>query len=181
MADPDKEASSSMSLTREDLELLCFRNLLATPGERLFFKDLQSRFLLVSESLAGDQSHGFGVEELIGKTDFDVFSDEHALAAYEDEQRIIQTGKPMVGKIERETFHDRDDAWVSTTKLPLRDVTGGSWAPSASRVTSPHRSWPSRPSPTRLSTTPSQGWLTGWRSWTACRRPWSPSTGPTAG
>ncbi len=124
MADPDKEASSSMSLAREDLELLCFRNLLATPGERLFFKDLQSRFLLVSESLAGDQSHGFGVEELIGKTDFDVFSDEHALAAYEDEQRIIQTGKPMVGKIERETFHDRDDAWVSTTKLPLRDRDG---------------------------------------------------------
>ena len=124
MADPDKEASSSMSLTREDLELLCFRNLLATPGERLFFKDLQSRFLLVSESLAGDQSNGFGVEELIGKTDFDVFSDEHALAAYEDEQRIIQTGKPMVGKIERETFHDRDDAWVSTTKLPLRDRDG---------------------------------------------------------
>ncbi len=124
MADPEKEASSSMSLTREDLELLCFRNLLATPGERLFFKDLQSRFLLVSESLAGDQSHGFGVEELIGKTDFDVFSDEHALAAYEDEQRIIQTGKPMVAKIERETFHDRDDAWVSTTKLPLRDRDG---------------------------------------------------------
>jgi PAS domain S-box-containing protein len=113
-----------MSLTREDLELLCFRNLLATPGERLFFKDLQSRFLLVSESLAANQSHIFGVEELIGKTDFDVFSDEHALAAYEDEQRIIQTGKPMVAKIERETFHDRDDAWVSTTKLPLRDREG---------------------------------------------------------
>jgi diguanylate cyclase (GGDEF)-like protein/PAS domain S-box-containing protein len=124
VADPDKEAGSNMSLTREDLELLCFRNLLATPGERLFFKDLQSRFLLVSESLAGEQSHGFGVEELIGKTDFDVFSDEHALAAYEDEQRIIQTGKPMVAKIERETFHDRDDAWVSTTKLPLRDRDG---------------------------------------------------------
>jgi diguanylate cyclase (GGDEF)-like protein/PAS domain S-box-containing protein len=124
VADPDKQASSNVSPTREDLELLCFRNLLATPGERLFFKDLQSRFLLVSESLAGDQSHGFSVEELIGMTDFDVFSDEHALAAYEDEQRIIQTGKPMVAKIERETFRDREDAWVSTTKLPLRDADG---------------------------------------------------------
>jgi diguanylate cyclase (GGDEF)-like protein/PAS domain S-box-containing protein len=124
VADQDKQASSDMSLTREDLQLLCFRNLLATPGERLFFKDLQSRFLLVSESLARDQSHGFSVEELIGKTDFDVFSDEHALAAYEDEQRIIQTGKPMVAKIERETFHDREDAWVSTTKLPLLGPDG---------------------------------------------------------
>ncbi len=162
MADAHEPASSNMSLTREDLELLCFRNLLATPGERLFFKDLQSRFLLVSESLAGDQSHGFSVEELIGKTDFDVFSDEHALAAYEDEQRIIQTGKPMVAKIERETFHDRDDAWVSTTKLPLRGPTGRLLAPSASRVTSPRRSWRSRPLPTRPFTTRSQGCLTGW-------------------
>jgi len=122
--DPHKDASSNLSSTREDLERLCFRNLLATPGERLFFKDLQSRFVLVSDSLAGVRTHGYTPEEMIGKCDFDIFSDEHALAAYEDEQRIIQTGKPMVAKIERETFHDREDAWVSTTKLPLRDPEG---------------------------------------------------------
>ncbi len=181
MADPDKEAGSSMSLTREDLELLCFRNLLATPGERLFFKDLQSRFLLVSESLAGEQSHGFGVEELIGKTDFDVFSDEHTLAAYEDEQRIIQTGKPMWRRSSVRPFTTVMTRGYRPPSSPCETATDGSWAPSVSRATSPHRSWRNGPLSTRLFTTQSQGWLTGWRSWTAYRRPWSPSTGPTAG
>ncbi len=54
----------------------------------------------------------------------DLFSDEHASAAFEDEQRIIRTGEAVVAKVERETFRDRPDAWVSTTKLPLRDDDG---------------------------------------------------------
>lgn len=100
------------------------RNLLETPGERIFFKDLDSRFLLVSKNLLDDQAHGCSADAIIGKSDFDFFSEEHASAAFEDEQRIIQTGEPIVAKIEKETFHDRPDAWVSTTKLPLRDDEG---------------------------------------------------------
>ena len=54
----------------------------------------------------------------------------HATAAFEDEQRIIATGEPILGKLERETFADRPDAWVATTKLPLLDEQGrivGTW------------------------------------------------------
>ncbi|HMK96175.1 MAG TPA: GGDEF domain-containing protein, partial [Acidimicrobiales bacterium] len=106
-----------------DLENLCMRNLLNTPGERVFFKDLESRFLLVSESFV--EMYGFGGRaELIGKTDFDIFSNEHASQAFEDEQAIIRSGEPMLAKVERETYHDKPDAWVSTTKLPLRDEQG---------------------------------------------------------
>ena len=100
------------------------RNLMETPGERIFFKDLESRFVLVSKSLLDDMAGGCTPEEIIGKSDFDLFSDEHASAAFEDEQRVIQTCEPIVAKIERETFHDRPDAWVSTTKMPLRDEDG---------------------------------------------------------
>lgn len=100
------------------------RNLLATPGERVFFKDRESRFLLVSQGFLLDQAPGAALGDVIGKSDFDIFTDEHANAAFEDEQRIIRTGEPIVAKIERETFQDRPDAWVSTTKLPLRDKQG---------------------------------------------------------
>jgi diguanylate cyclase (GGDEF)-like protein/PAS domain S-box-containing protein len=113
-----------LALDRRELERLCLRNLLDTPGERIFFKDLESRFILVSQNLLADQTNGCTADDIIGKSDFDFFSDEHASAAFDDEQRIIDTGDPIVGKIERETFHDRPDAWVSTTKLPLRDDTG---------------------------------------------------------
>jgi hypothetical protein len=64
------------------------------------------------------------LEEIVGKTDFDFFSKEHAAAAFEDEQKIIRTGEAIVGKLERETFHNGTSPWVSTTKMPLRDERG---------------------------------------------------------
>lgn len=107
-----------------DIELLCMRNLLGAREERLFFKDLESRFLLVSEGWLEAIARGRALPEVIGKTDFDFFTSPHAHAAFEDEQRIIRTGESIVSKIERETFADRPDAWVSTSRWPLRDAAG---------------------------------------------------------
>jgi diguanylate cyclase (GGDEF)-like protein/PAS domain S-box-containing protein len=100
------------------------RNLLDNSEERVYFKDLRSRFLFVSEGWIDGEAPGMSRAEVVGKTDFDIFSESHAAAAFEDEQRIIRTGKPITGKVERETFRDRPDAWVSTTKLALRDEDG---------------------------------------------------------
>ncbi len=114
----------------QEFERACMRNLLANPEERLFFKDLESRFLLVSDGFLAAVGSGRALDEVVGKTDFDLFSRPHAAAAFEDEQMVIATGTPIVAKTERETFHDRPDAWVSTTKLPLRDEQGkiiGTW------------------------------------------------------
>ena len=119
--------------SREEIERLCMRNLLANPEERVFFKDRDSRFLLVSVGFLASLAHGRPLDEVIGKTDFDIFSPPHAVAAFEDEQRVIDTGQPMLAKLERETYHDRPDAWVSTIKLPLLDADGsiiGTWGTS---------------------------------------------------
>ena len=115
---------SSNPFACEELERLCLHNLLAARQERLFFKDLEGRFLLVSDGWLQAEGQGRSLESVVGKTDFDIFSRPHAIAALEDEDRVIRTGEPMIDKIERETFHDRPDAWVSTTKLPLRDQDG---------------------------------------------------------
>ena len=113
-----------LGLSREEIERLCMRNLLDLPGEHIFFKDLDSRFLVISRGLLEDQLPGWAMDEVLGKTDFDIFSEPHAIAAFEDEQRIIRTGESIVGKVERETFRNRPDVWVSTTKFPLRDNEG---------------------------------------------------------
>jgi two-component system, sensor histidine kinase and response regulator len=109
---------------QDDLRLTCLSNLLSATGERVYFKDLMSRFLLVSAGWIAAYAPGRAAEELIGKTDFDIFGDPHASAAFEDEQQIIRTGQPIAGKAERETRGGRPDAWVSTTKMPLRDDAG---------------------------------------------------------
>jgi diguanylate cyclase (GGDEF)-like protein len=112
---------------RRDLDefaLVCMRNLLASGEERVYFKDRRSRFLLVSEGWRAACAPDLDAAELAGKTDFDVFGEEHAAAAFADEQEIMRTGQPVVGKIERETFVGRPECWVSSTKMPLRDTDG---------------------------------------------------------
>jgi len=129
LVDLRSDPASSFS-SQEEIERLCMRSLLANPEERVFVKDRQSRFLLVSAGWLASFAPGCSLEEVIGKTDFDIFSRPHALAKLEDEQRVIETGQPMVAKVERERFPGRPDAWVSTSKLPLRDEHGkiiGSW------------------------------------------------------
>lgn len=89
----------------------------------VYFKDRQSRFVLISRSLAAR----FGLSDpadAINKTDFDMFSEEHAKQAFSDEQDIIRTGKPIVEAEERETWPDGRETWVLTTKLPLMDDEG---------------------------------------------------------
>lgn len=110
--------------SQQEIERLCMRNLLASSQERIFFKDRESRFLFVSAGWLCAYQSERSLEDLIGKTDFDIFSNAHAVEAFEDEQRIIRTGEPVVGKLQRETFHDRPDAWSSTTKQPLVDESG---------------------------------------------------------
>jgi len=115
--DADTEAARELKLT-------CMANLLSTTEERVYFKDLESRFLFVSAGWIAAYAPGRSAEELTGKTDFDVFSHQHAADAFADEQEIIQTGKPIAGQVERETYTGRPDAWVSTTKMPLLDDAG---------------------------------------------------------
>jgi sigma-B regulation protein RsbU (phosphoserine phosphatase) len=88
----------------------------------IYFKDRDSRFIAVSESKAA--RHRQDAKDMIGKTDFDFFSEEHARAAFEDEQRIMATGEAIVGVEEKETWPDGGVTWVSTSKLPLRDRAG---------------------------------------------------------
>ncbi len=89
----------------------------------IYFKDTESRFIQVNMA----QARHLGLtnpEEMINKTDFDFFSEEHARPAYEDEQEIMRSGIPIVGKAEKEIWHDGKEGWVSSTKMPLRDHEG---------------------------------------------------------
>jgi PAS domain S-box-containing protein len=92
--------------------------LLDNSPDSIYFKDRESRFICISRALAGL----FGLHDpsqAVGKTDFDFFPIEHAQEAFNDEQKIISTGRPIVGKIECETAPGQPERWVFTTKMPI--------------------------------------------------------------
>ena len=100
-----------------------FQALLENIPDAVYFKDRQSRFVRVSKSMV----HLFrqqSADQIIGKTDFDFFTEQHARQAYEDEQEIIRTGRPIVNKKEKETWPNRPPTYALTSKIPLRDETG---------------------------------------------------------
>jgi sigma-B regulation protein RsbU (phosphoserine phosphatase) len=111
--------------TEEELEHERFllRSLMENITDNIYFKDRESRFIRVNKAMAS----WFGMEnpaDFIGKTDFDLFSEEHARKAFEDEQEIIRTGQAVVNQEEKETWRGREETWVTTTKMPLQDSGG---------------------------------------------------------
>ncbi|MGE0018995.1 MAG: PAS domain S-box protein, partial [Draconibacterium sp.] len=104
-------------------EQLLFRIIMNNVPDKIYFKNLKSEFISVNKNLADF----FGLKssaDAIGKTDFDFFSIEHARLAFEDEKKIIDTGEPLVGVEEKETWPDGRITWASTTKMPLKDEKG---------------------------------------------------------
>ena len=98
-------------------------NLMDHLPDSIYFKDLDSRFIRVNKGL----TQKFGLQDpddVMGLTDADFFSPEHYREAREDELKIIETGKPILGIVEREVWPDERETWCSTSKLPLRDEHG---------------------------------------------------------
>lgn len=105
----------------QDSELL--HTLMENTPDHIYFKDTESQFIRINRSLAEQ----FGLKnptDAIRKTDFDYFTREHAQQAYRDEKAVIETGNPIVAKVEKETWPGGEATWVSTTKVPIRDRNG---------------------------------------------------------
>ncbi len=103
------------------------RNLLRTLIDNLpdyiYAKDTESRFVLGNIAAACE----VGVttpDEMLGKTDFDFFSEELAAQYYADERAIIESGQPLINREEPVIDHAGNRLWVLTTKVPLRDSQG---------------------------------------------------------
>lgn len=122
----DSLIEKQASLKREEY---LFNALLDNAKECIYFKDKESKFIRLSKSML-DLFKKKDFKELLGKSDFDFFDDEHARPAYEGEQKIIKTGVPIIDLIEKEVHKDGTFGWVNTSKMPLFDQDGkivGTW------------------------------------------------------
>jgi len=92
--------------------------------DAVYFKDAESRFIRVNRTLAS----WYGLKDpgdAVGKTDADFFSPEFAKSSVAAEQEIMKTGMPAADVEEKLVWPDGRVTYTSTTRLPLRDPSGG--------------------------------------------------------
>ena len=91
---------------------------------RIYAKDTAGRFTFANRAVA----IGMGAsdpEELLGKTDFDFYAPDAAQQYFDEERQVLSSGQPMLDH-EEHVFYSRSgkEAWLMTTKVPLRDEAG---------------------------------------------------------
>jgi PAS domain S-box-containing protein len=108
--------------TRLVMEKDFLQSLFENLPDAVYFKDKNSRIIKVNKFYM--QGTGLKEEEIVGKTDFDFFPFEQAKDMFEDDSKVLSTGKPVVGKIEKTLLPNGTWNNVITTKIPMHDKKG---------------------------------------------------------
>jgi len=99
------------------------RIVLDTIKVRIFWKDDKGVFQGCNAAFAKDA--GFkSPDDLVGKTDFDMIWKDQAEKFIADDQRVLQSKKPLLNIIEQQTGPKGKLRWVSTSKIPLLSRSG---------------------------------------------------------
>lgn len=106
-------------------ELLFEKSLLETfmdnTVDHIYFKDLNSKFIRVNKAWAESRApHLDGnPHKVIGHSDVNFFPEEIAKQTKADEEKIIETGNPIIQKLEIRPPCPQGKEFLSTTKMPL--------------------------------------------------------------
>jgi len=100
----------------------------------VYFKDRTGRHVRVSDALtehigppyleAPDGKRHHAPEDVVGKTDFDLYPSALAEETAEDDRTVVESGDSIGERIERSVDGDLDEMYVATSKAPWYDEHG---------------------------------------------------------
>ncbi len=98
-------------------------NIMDAMPDHVFLKDTKGRYIL------DNRSHRLylglrATETIEGRTVFDLFPKALAERYHADDLYVLETGAPLRNREEPARPTSRNVAWLSTTKMPLRDPSG---------------------------------------------------------
>ena len=122
----ENEKINALLLEREEnlkQERILLRTIIDSIPDSIYVKDLEYRKVLANK--ANIQNCGIDKEEdIIGKTDFDIFPAEIAEKLLDDDKKVFNEGVSVLNKEEYIKRPNFDEKWLLTSKLPLYDDKG---------------------------------------------------------
>ena len=120
-------AQENAGLVQENARLMQERDLMRTLidglPDNIFVKDRQSRFQ-ISNSAHVRTLGAARLDEVLGKTDRDIFPAELADQYLGDEEALMKSGQPLNREETVVNPRTGENRWLQTTKVPLRDKNG---------------------------------------------------------
>ncbi|QPV61763.1 PAS domain-containing sensor histidine kinase [Halosimplex litoreum] len=100
----------------------------------VYFKDRRSRHVRVSDEMprltgpsyleGPDGKRHDAPDDVVGKTDFDLYPPGLSEEAVADDRRVVETGESVDGRVEHAHGDDLEETYVTTSKAPWRDEHG---------------------------------------------------------
>ena len=89
---------------------------------KIWYKDDKNTILRINKRAA--ESMGSTIEAIEGQNTYDLYGDM-AKKYHDDDLKVINTGKPLLGQVERFDPNEGQAGWVSTDKIPFNDPLTG--------------------------------------------------------
>lgn len=118
MMDITEMKRANEALQRQQAELRVLFDLMPA---MISFKNTEDKILRINQRAASVV--GLSVEEIEGRLSREVYPRE-AERFYADDRRVIQSGQPELGMVERILENEGRELWVRTDKVPYRDKDG---------------------------------------------------------
>jgi PAS domain S-box-containing protein len=104
-------------------ERTLLRTLIDNLPDRIYVKDLQG-VKTISNASDWRASGGNRMEDVVGKSDFDLYTPELANKYWADDETVLSSGAQILNREEPGRDYQGNPAWIMTTKVPLRDEEG---------------------------------------------------------
>ncbi len=105
---------------RDDDAAALLRGILKHCPSAIYAKDLSGRFLFANDKF--ETASGYTQDEIIGRTDHQLFSEPMAKMYAAEDREVLRTGKPL-RKDRQIGYGEKRNYWIKT-KFPLRDERG---------------------------------------------------------
>ena len=115
------ELESMQAALAEERNLL--RTLIDSVPDYIYAKDRQHRFIM--SNLAHARDRGFQTpEELLGKTDYDLFPSEMAEQFWNEEEAVFRAGTPLLDHEQPSVGYSGGFTWALSNKVPVYNLNG---------------------------------------------------------
>ena len=106
-----------------NVERNLLRTLIDNIPDTIYVFDTECRKIIANKAdieITGCKSE----EDLLGKTDLEIFPGETGKRFYSDSMNVIRTGKPKIDEVERFVSSNGETKYLTTTQYPLHDSNG---------------------------------------------------------